>query len=215
MHCEQLLIFDCDGVLVDSEPIVHRVFVEMLAEHGFELGFDETLREFAGSSMSNRLTTIEERLGWSVPADFTVSFDHRLAESLRQHLRPVPGVVEVVAQVGRPRCVASNGSHADMRARLSLAGLLDQFDPHLFSASEVAQAKPHPDLFLIAAEQMGVAASRCAVVEDSLAGVQAGVRAGMRVFGYVGLTDGRMLQEAGAVVFGHMSELPGLLCRRP
>ena len=210
-----LLIFDCDGVLVDSEPIVNQVFVQMLSERGFRLDLDETLREFAGSSLSNRLRVVGGRLDWAVPAEFTAAFEHRLAQQLHQELRPVSGVADALTQLDGPRCVASNGSHADMRLRLGLAQLLQHFEPHLFSASVVARAKPDPDLFVHAAEKMGVAAAQCAVVEDSLAGVQAGIRAGMRVFGYAALTDARLLQEAGAVVFDRMPELPKLVRTGP
>jgi HAD superfamily hydrolase (TIGR01509 family) len=161
--------------------------------------------------MSSRLKVLGDRLGWVVPADFIVSFERRLAMDLRKKLLPVSGVREALAQLDGPRCIASNGSHAEIRFRLGLVELLHHFEPHLFSASEVARAKPHPDLFVYAAEKMGSAAARCAVVEDSLAGVQAAVRAGMRVFGYAALTDARVLREAGAVVFDHMSELPELV----
>ena len=210
-----LLILDCDGVLVDSEPIVNQVFVQMLSDRGFRLDLDETLREFAGSSLSNRLTVVGGRLGWAVPAEFIAAFEHRLAQQFHQKLRPVSGVADALTQLGGRRCVASNGSHADMRLRLGLVQLLQHFEPHLFSASEVARAKPHPDLFAHAARKMGAAAARCAVVEDSLAGVQAGIGAGMRVFGYAALTDASVLREAGAVVFDCMSELPNLVRAGP
>jgi len=130
---------------------------------------------------------------------------------MRRELRPVEGVAEALAQLRTPWCVASNGSHEDMRARLGLAGLLSQFEPHLFSASEVGRAKPHPDLFLHAARCMRAEPFRCAVIEDSVTGVQAGVRAGMAVFGYARLTAGESLRRAGAKVFAHMDELPSLL----
>jgi len=207
----ELIIFDCDGVLVDSEPIVNRVFVEMMAELGFELDYEDTLREFSGGSMSTRLQVTQQRLRWSVPPEFVDNFDRRLSEAMGRELRAVPGVFEALAQLRMLWCVASNGSHEDMRARLGLAGLLAQFEPHLFSASEVGRAKPHPDLFLHAARRMGAEPSRCAVIEDSVTGVQAGVRAGMAVFGYARLTPGESLRRAGAKVFAKMDELPSLL----
>jgi len=206
-----LIIFDCDGVLVDSEPIVNRVFVEMMAELGFELDYEDILREFSGGSMSTRLQIMQQRLRWSAPPGFEGTFRRRLSEAMRRELRPVEGVAEALAQLRTPWCVASNGSHEDMRARLGLAGLLSQFEPHLFSASEVGRVKPHPDLFLHAARCMGAEPSRCAVIEDSVTGVQAGVQAGMVVYGYARLTLSDALRQAGARVFSKMKELPSLL----
>ena len=206
-----LIIFDCDGVLVDSEPIVNRVFVEMLAESGFTLDYERSLKEFAGSSMSNRLQVTQQRLGWVAPRDFVAHFDRRLKKVMESELRPVPGVGEVLGQLSLPRCVASNGSPEDMRFRLQKAGLLGWFDGKMFSASEVSKGKPAADLFLYAAKRLRVEPSRCAVIEDSLPGVQAGVSAGMVVFGYAHLTSHQTLQKAGARVFESMTELPGLL----
>jgi HAD superfamily hydrolase (TIGR01509 family) len=211
----ELVIFDCDGVLVDSEPIVNGVFVQMLAEEGFELDAERTLREFSGSTMANRLAVVGRRLRWSVPADFEAAFDERLRAAFRSRLRSVAGVAEAVARLGVPHCVASNGSRGDMEFRLGLAGLLPLFEPHLFSATQVARPKPAPDLFVHAARAMRTPPGLCAVVEDSLAGVQAGVSAGMRVFGYAALTGAPALLEAGATVFTEMSELPQLLGRGP
>jgi HAD superfamily hydrolase (TIGR01509 family) len=206
-----LVIFDCDGVLVDSEPIVNRVFVEMWAEIGFELDYERSLREFSGGSMSIRLEKTQSRLRWSAPPDFVGTFDRRLREVMRRELRPVPGVMEALAALRIPWCVASNGSHEDMQTRLGLAGLRPRFEPRLFSASEVGRGKPHPDVYLHAAHCMAVEPSRCAVVEDSVAGVQAGVQAGMAVYGYAPLTPSDALRRAGARVFTDMQELPSLL----
>jgi phosphoglycolate phosphatase len=207
----ELLIFDCDGVLVDSEPIVHRAFVESLAEFGVSLDYEHTLQEFSGACLSTRLGIIEERLGWTAPREFVRSFDRRLGKAMRQELRPISGILEALAQLHGPQCVASNGSHQDMRVRLGLAGLLSHFEPHLFSASEVARGKPHPDLFLYTARRMGILPGRCAAVEDSVTGVEAAVRAGMLVFGYAGLTSAVALEQRGAKVFEHMADLPTLL----
>lgn len=206
-----LIIFDCDGVLVDSEPIVNRLFVEMLGERGFSLDYEQVLREFSGASMASRLDAMRHRLAWATPPEFVEAFDRRLAQAMERELRPVPGVQEALARLGGRWCVASNGSHQEMRARLGLTGLLHHFEPHLFSATEVARGKPAPDVYLHAARRMGVAPPRCAVIEDSLAGVQSGIQAGMQVFGYARLTSPSVLRDAGARVFEHMSELPRLL----
>jgi HAD superfamily hydrolase (TIGR01509 family) len=205
-----LLIFDCDGVLVDSEPLVNRVFVEMLAELGFPLDYEHALHEFSGASMATRLETARRR-GGPLPVDFGAAFDRRLNDLLGRQLRPVPGIVAALARLPGPRCVASNGSHHDMRLRLGAAGLLDAFEPYLFSAAEVARPKPYPDLFLHAAQRLGVPPSRCAVIEDSVAGVRAAAAAGMAAFGYSALTPGQALREAGARIFADMAQLPSVL----
>lgn len=206
-----LIIFDCDGVLVDSEPIVNRVFVEMMGELGYHLDYEATLREFSGAARGTRLKMCQEWFDWTPPAEFVQDFERRLVEAMNSRLSPVPGVRDVLDRLGIPRCVASNGTHDDMRSRLGLTGLLEDFDPHLFSASDVAQPKPAPDLFLHAAQSMGVAPEGCVVIEDSVTGVQAGVSAGMTVFGFARITPAHLLQEAGARVFQSMTDLPKLL----
>ena len=183
----------------------------MLAEFGFELDYEQTLREFCGSSMATRLETAQSRLSWSVPPDFVTNFDRRVTEAMRRKLRAVPGVFEALAELRSPWCVASNGSHEQVQTRLGLAGLLSRFEPRLFGALEVRRSKPYPDVFLHAARCMGVEPSRCAVVEDSVTGVQAGVQAGMVVYGYAQLTPSDALRQAGARVFSKMKGLPSLL----
>jgi HAD superfamily hydrolase (TIGR01509 family) len=206
-----LVIFDSDGVLVDSEPIINRVFVEMLGELGFSLDYAEVLREFSGASMNHRLETMESRLGWRRPADFVAGYQARIQAAVERELAPVPGVREVLERLEGPVCVASNGASADLRGRLRVAGLLERFEPHLFSAIEIGRGKPEPDVFLHAARVFGVEPARSAVVEDSLPGVEAGRRAGMSVFGFARLGDARALERAGARPFHDMSELPELL----
>jgi phosphoglycolate phosphatase len=139
-----LIIFDCDGVLIDSEPIVNRVFVEMLGELGYRLDYEATLREFSGAAMRTRLEASQQRFGWSSCVGFVSDFEERLLHAIRRHLQPVPGVREVLDQVRRPCCVASNGTRDDMRFRLGLAALLEDFELYLFNASEVARPKPAP-----------------------------------------------------------------------
>jgi len=206
-----LVIFDCDGVLVDSEPIVNRVFVDMLTESGYSLDYEHTLREFSGGTMATRLESTHASLGWVAPDNFAADFDRRLLAAFESELRPVQGIRAVLEHLPGPWCVASNGTPQDIRTRLGLAGLLERFDPRLFSAAEVQRGKPAPDLFLHAASAMGVACDRCVVVEDSVPGVRAGVAAGMTVLGFSALTSSDALCEAGAAVFDNMSLLPSLL----
>jgi HAD superfamily hydrolase (TIGR01509 family) len=206
-----LIVFDCDGVLVDSEPIVNRVFVEMLGELGFVLDVQATLKEFCGASMASRIELNQRRLGWKAPGDFLATFNSRLNSAAESELTPVPDDADVLDKLSAPWCVASNGSLEEIRHRLGLVGILGRYSPTLFSALDVGRSKPAPDVYLHAAKCMGVGHSRCAVIEDSLAGAQAGRDAGMVVFGYAGRTSPQVLHDAGAKVFDSMSALPGLL----
>jgi HAD superfamily hydrolase (TIGR01509 family) len=210
----ELVVFDCDGVLVDSEPLVNRVFVEIVARDGVRLPEEECLARFTGASLASRVAAVRTEHGWCPAGSFERDFEVRLAE-LGRDLRAVPGVYDAVAGLGVRRCVASNGTRAEMTARLAQTGLLNLFEPHLFSATERAHPKPFPDVYLHAASTMGVAPERCAVVEDSVPGVQAGVGAGMAVFGYAPNGGGITLAQLGAQVFTNMAELPGLLAQGP
>lgn len=208
-----LIIFDCDGVLVDSEPIANRVLVEVLAELGLRMTYDECVRTFIGRSAATCMAMIEERIGRRLPEKFLQDWDVRLFAALRQDVKPIPGVTEALAQIRLPICVASSGSHERMRLTLEATGLLSRFGGCLFSATDVARGKPCPDLFLHAAQTIGATPGRCAVVEDTTIGVEAGMAAGMTVFGYAGgaYSDPELLQGAGATVFFDMRELPQLL----
>ena len=206
-----LVIFDCDGVLVDSEPTSNRVMRKMLTEIGLPMSIEQTEREFVGRAMEACLRIIERRLGRPAPPDFEERYDSRVFAAFRTELRPVPGVREVLKRIQHPYCVASSGSHAKMRMTLGLTELLPSFEGRMFSATEVTRGKPHPDLFLYAAKSLGAAPEGCAVVEDTPRGVLAGVAAGMTVFGYAGRTPQRELASAGARCFEDMEELPELL----
>lgn len=206
-----LIIFDCDGVLVDSEPITNRIFCRMLNEIGLEISFDETMSTFMGRTMNGCVEIIEKRLGRPVPNDFIEEYHRRIIPAFEGELKAVRGVQAALDAISRPTCVASSGSQKKMRATLGITGLLPRFEGRLFSGTEVPRGKPFPDLFLHAAERMGAKPLECAVIEDSVPGVQAGVAAGMTVFGYAGFTPFERLLDAGAVVFDNMSELPRLL----
>lgn len=206
-----LVIFDCDGVLVDSEPPANRVLARAIRELGWEMTVDEVTRRFKGLSLADCVRIVEERLGAPVPADFLSRLNERTYAAFREELRAVPGVERVVASLRVPRCVASSGSHEKMRLTLGLTGLLPYFDDHLFSATEVARGKPAPDLFLHAARAMGAPPNACVVVEDSLPGVQGAVAAGMRVLGFAREEEPSRLEAAGAVAFRDMNELLPLI----
>jgi HAD superfamily hydrolase (TIGR01509 family) len=212
----ELLIFDCDGVLVDSELITNRVFVGMLNELGLALTLEDMFERFVGRSMPQCLSMIKELLCHEVPEEFVAEFRVRIAAALKSELKAVPGIESVLESVKLPYCVASSGTHDKMQLTLGLTGLLPKFQGKMFSVTEVAHPKPFPDVFLHAAKQSGVAASACAVIEDTPTGVQAGVAAGMTVFGFCAHTPRHRLLEAGAHhTFEKMRDLPRLIDSDP
>lgn len=212
-----LVIFDCDGVLVDSEIVAARVLARELTAIGFPLTADDCASRYTGISMGSVLSRVEAEWGRSPPVDFVERVSAADAEAFRTELRPVAGARKVVRELAQPKCVASSGRLAKMRLTLSLTGLLPFLEPHLFSAEMVARGKPAPDLLLYAAERMNFSPARCIVVEDSQAGVRAAVAAGMRVIGFAGGSHcapghDALLRAAGApLVFTKMAELPRLL----
>lgn len=207
-----LVIFDCDGVLVDSEPIANRVFAEALNSIGLEIDYDEVCRRFIGRTMDHCVAEAEELLGRPVPSNFLEIVQESTFKAFRdEQLRAVDGVAELVDGLATPSCVASSGEIQKIRMTLGLTGLLERFEGRLFSAQQVERGKPFPDLFLHAARVMGADPSRCVVIEDSLPGVQAGCAAGMQVFGYAADGDGQALATAGARVIHAMAELGAIL----
>ena len=207
-----LVIFDCDGVLVDSERLVVRVEAEILTGLGWPMTEAEVIERFVGRSALYMQAEIERHLGR--PIDWARLFEARYLEVFETDLVAVPGIVDALDAIAVPSCVASSGSHERMRLTLGLTGLYDRFAGRIFSVDEVAHGKPAPDVFCHAARTMGVAAARCAVVEDSVSGVTAGLAAQMSVFAYAGgVTTATALSLEGAVVFEHMHQLPGLLAR--
>ena len=206
------MIFDCDGVLVDSERLAVAIDVELLGGLGWEITAEEVVERFVGRSTDHMRAEIEAHTGSALPRGWYDPFQRRLREVFEAELAPVDGIVEALDAIAVPTCVASSGSHEKMRFTLGLTGLYDRFEGRIFSASEVANGKPAPDLFLHAAERMGAEPEACAVVEDSRWGVEAARAAGMRALGYAGgVTPASVLERAGAEVFDEMRELPALL----
>ncbi|WP_457032873.1 HAD family hydrolase [Kitasatospora sp. P5_F3] len=211
----ELVIFDCDGVLVDSERIALRLQVALGAELGWPLSEEEVIDRFIGRSSTSIKEQIAERLGAPTAALWWEQLIQRHEVEVDAGISAVDGLPEALAAITLPTCVASSGSHEKMRHTLGRTGLYDHFAGRIFSASEVAHGKPAPDLFLLAAERMGVDPAACAVVEDSRPGVQAARAAGMRAFGYAGgLTRAERLEGPGTVVFDDMRDLPGLIAER-
>lgn len=212
-----LVIFDCDGVLVDSEPIASRVLAQVVSEQCFPLTAQQAIERFTGLSLATVLSSIEAQWGRSLPLDFRERLRERDYAAFRAELKPIEGTAEVLERLSVARCVASSGVLEKIRLTLGTTGLLHYFEPHLFSAQMVAHGKPAPDLFLFAAERMEVAPQDCVVVEDSVAGIQAARAANMVPVGFAGGGHAgpgyaQMLREAGAtVVIERMAELPQLL----
>lgn len=211
-----LIIFDCDGVLVDSEYISHHLIVEMLAEHSVSITFEEAVDLFIGSSNTGLLEKVQTLCGGSVPEYFLERFRERMFAAFESGLEAVSGIEAVLESLAVPFCVASNGRHAKMRVSLGKTGLLRHFAGRMFSADDVNHPKPAPDLFLHAARTHGVDPADCAVIEDTPTGIRAARAAGMRAFGYAAMTRPERLLEAGAhAVFQRMEELPALLLTTP
>jgi HAD superfamily hydrolase (TIGR01509 family) len=207
-----LVILDCDGVLVDSERIAVRVGTDCLRALGWELTEDEYVERFTGCSTEHWQREVRGRLGGSLPPDWKAAIDERYDLAVERELRPVSGVVAALDRISAPTCVASNGSHAKIGRSLALTNLGDRFRGRIFSAQDVGVGKPAPDLFLHAAERLDADPARCVVVEDSPFGARAARSAGMRCLAFTGgVTSAAKLQGLGAVLFEDMRGLPGLL----
>lgn len=208
-----LVIFDCDGVLVDSERLAVRTEALILAALGWHLTESEIISRFVGRTAAYMHREVEAHLGRAVNWDDV--FEARYREVFDQELLPVSGIEKVLSSIDTLTCVASSGHHAGIKYKLAKTGLLPHLEGRICSAEDVTRGKPAPDIFLLAARRMGVDPRDCAVVEDSVSGVVAGIRAKMTVFGFSGsVTSSEDLTAAGAIHFTDMGELPGLLSSR-
>ncbi len=212
-----LVIFDCDGVLVDSEVISCRAHAETLTYHGYPITPDQALDRFLGISDREARLSIEAEIGRKLPDDFEALMKRAALDCYARDLRPISHVDGAIDQIGLAKCVASSGTPEKIRYGLTCAGLFDRLAPHIFSATQVERGKPAPDLFLFAAEQMQSSPGRCLVVEDSVPGVTGARAAGMAVLGFYGGSHCRpghdaTLRAAGAHgTFDDMRQLPTLL----
>ena len=206
-----LIIFDCDGVLVDSERLANQIFASILSE---ECGLDFTLEEmfdrFVGRSKSQCMSIVEELTGTPHSPRLATRYEEEINSALENSVEAVAGVEIILNNLDIPFCVASSGSHQKMKTTLGRTGLLRHVEGRLFSTSDVSRGKPFPDIYIHAAREMGTSASsRCLVVEDSPTGVKGAIDAGMTVFGYSELMDEHSLQQAGAHhIFHSMEQLP-------
>lgn len=207
------VIFDCDGVLVDSEYLCHLALSLALEELGIEERAGDLYQEFGGVSLALIFGAVEKRHGCELPADFESRYRAVVAELFERELQPVASIEALLQQLTLPFCVASNGPRAKMEHSLGLTGLSDYFRGNVYSAFEVGAWKPDPGLFLAAADGLGVAPEHCLVIEDSLVGVQAAQAAGMQVLRYcpAGSSQVTATDDPAAPAFKHMAELPALL----
>jgi HAD superfamily hydrolase (TIGR01509 family) len=205
------VIFDCDGVLVDTEVISNTVLAGLLSEAGIPTTLEDAMTRYRGRSMPSVAALAESRLGARLPFDVAERYYADVEAIFARELEPVPGVVDALDRIALPCCVASSGPHHKMAVTLRRTGLWERFEGRIFSASEVALGKPAPDLFLHAAARMGFDPASTAVVEDSLPGVEAAVAAGMRALAFTRHTNAAELAAAGAETFDDMAELPALL----
>jgi HAD superfamily hydrolase (TIGR01509 family) len=209
-----LAIFDCDGVLVDSEPIAARLTAEAVSELGWAMSAELAKSEFLGDTFANIIRRVESKLGRSVPPDWPAQSQARLLAALERELTPVHGVrptLEKLVSAGVTLAVGSQGSHEKMQLTLRVTGLLPFFEGRIFSATQVARPKPAPDLFLLAAHTLGFAPSQTVVIEDSTRGVKAALAAGMRVLGYTASVGYDAIVAAGAEPIDDMARVPAAL----
>jgi HAD superfamily hydrolase (TIGR01509 family) len=217
----ELIIFDLDGVLVDSEPIGSRVTAAALTEAGIGISAAEVCERFLGVSTGSMLRALEAERGCRLPASFQENLRARILKAFEHELEAIPGIAALLDALAVGRCVASSSHPERIRRSLELVGLLERFAPHLFSATMVSAGKPAPDLFLLAAARMAAEPSRCLVVEDSEVGIRAAKAAGMTAYGFTGASHVRpqaqhapRLQAAGAdAIFTEMPALVGLIDR--
>lgn len=210
-----LVIFDCDGVLVDSEPLSLRIDALALEQYGISLSQEEIIDRFVGRSTAYMREWIEQQLGRALPDDWNAPFELQFRQALASELQPVDGIEEALDRITAAFCVASSSEPEQLVYKLQLTGLYERFEGRIFSASQVRHGKPAPDLFLFAAQQLGVVPGACAVVEDSQYGLQAARAAGMEAFAYTGsVTPPSMLEGPATTVFDDMRDLPRLLQSR-
>jgi HAD superfamily hydrolase (TIGR01509 family) len=208
MQKTELVIFDCDGVLVDSELIVNQVFLEELNKAGVPIKLNTLLNEFVGHSLDQCLNLIKKKYGFSLGHDFLTRYKVRRDLALESRVKAIEGVENLIQKLKLPYCVASNSEASKVRKMLTLTGLIGYFDGKIFSAADMGKPKPAPDVYLQVASEFSIKSRVCLVIEDTPTGVRAGVAAGMKVFGYSALTPEKSLIEAGASqIFHSMTEL--------
>lgn len=208
MNSFELVIFDCDGVLVDSETITNALMVDMLKPFGVVFNRQEYINRYVGIKLEDCIDQISELFDVNFPSSFISDYHQIALELLDQNVKAIEGVQNLIERLTVPFCLASNSHEAKVKLMLERTDLLPFFKGKIFSSTSVSKPKPAPDVYLLAARTMGIKPEECAVIEDTPVGIRAGKAAGMTVYGYEGLFSGSLLLDAGAdVVFDHMDQL--------
>jgi HAD superfamily hydrolase (TIGR01509 family) len=205
------IIFDCDGVLVDSEAISAKVFQEMILELGAEIDFETVLEQITGTSMKENLAFFAQNIDGELPASFETDFRKRSYEAFKTDLKPIKGIHDLLNKIKIPIGVASSGPVEKIRLNLTTTNLIHFFGKNIFSSYEIGSWKPDPEIYLHAAKVMGFKPEECAVIEDSLPGIQAAKAGGFDVFGFATEKNKTTFEESGAMVFFNVDELETLL----
>ncbi|MCK4923221.1 MAG: HAD family hydrolase [Bacteroidales bacterium] len=205
------IIFDCDGVLVDSEVISSKIFMEMAEELGFKMDIDFATEKFSGSSMKENLKFIEDNIKGDLPSNFEKKFRKQTFEAFKTDIKPIEGIKDLLDKINIPICVASSGPMEKIKLNLTTTKLIDRFGKSIFSSYDIGSWKPEPGIFLYAAKEMGYKPSECVVIEDSVAGIRAARVGGFEVFGYAKDTNKSAFEALGANIFFNMNELSSLL----
>ncbi|MEN2413139.1 HAD family hydrolase [Flavobacterium mesophilum] len=201
------IIFDCDGVLVDTEKIGNGILLEMASEHGFEMHIEDAYRNFNGRNLKDCFRHIEEAIDQKLPENFEEEYRQKSFEAFKTQVKPMEGVVEFIEKLKIPYCVASSGPVEKIRLNLEVAGLLDKFENKIFSSYQINSWKPEPGIFLHAAQEMGFEVKDCIVLEDSKAGVKARIQGGFKVYGFANGYNNQDLKDEGAELFSSYEEL--------
>ncbi|WP_337966118.1 HAD family hydrolase [uncultured Flavobacterium sp.] len=205
------IIFDCDGVLVDTEKIGNGILLSMGAEYGFEMKLEDAYREFNGRNLKECFLHIENAIGKKLPDNFESEYRQRSFEAFKTQVKPMEGIVEFLNKLEIPYCVASSGPVDKIRLNLEVAGLLDKFENKIYSSYQINSWKPDPGIFLHAAKEMGFEVKDCIVIEDSKAGVISGTKGGFKVYGFANGYNNEDLENEGAILFDSYEELWDLI----
>ncbi|OXB16818.1 HAD family hydrolase [Flavobacterium reichenbachii] len=201
------IIFDCDGVLVDTEKIGNGILLSMASEYGFKMEIEEAYRNFNGRNLKDCFRHIEETIEHKLPDTFEEEYRQKSFEAFKTQVKPMEGVVDFIEKLQIPYCVASSGPVEKIRLNLEVSGLLDKFENKIFSSYQINSWKPEPGIFLHAAKEMGFDVKDCIVLEDSKAGVKAGINGGFKVYGFANGFNNKDLEEEGAILFSSYEEL--------
>jgi HAD superfamily hydrolase (TIGR01509 family) len=205
------ILFDCDGVLVDSEAIGNQVLLNMAAKYGLKISLNEAYKKFNGRSLKDCFQQIEQLINQPLPENFEIAYRKKSFEAFATQIKPVKGVLKFLNSLTIPYCVASSGPVEKIKLTLKTAGLIDKFENKIFSSYQINSWKPDPGIFLHTAQEMGFSVNECIVIEDSIAGIIAAKRGGFKVFGIANETNSKELENEGAIIFYTFEELATLL----